>query len=147
MQVCFNSGTALAKLGRFYAASLWNQSSIWVSIGPAYNGAIPFSKQQPAVACMIIINVGHTIRFNRKEAKLTVKVVLLSEPLLAGKVMIIDDVDYAGTAIREVMAIIQQVWWRLSLWCAYCLDRQERGPRFELSAIQEGSNATSVSSH
>jgi orotate phosphoribosyltransferase len=130
----FNSGQALAKLGRFYAASLMESNVPFdVLFGPAYKG-IPLSTTT-AVALYDHHNVDTPYVFNRKEAKTHGEGGSLVGAPLAGKVMIIDDVITAGTAIREVMAIIQQVD-ALPAGVLIALDRQERG-QGELSAIQE----------
>jgi orotate phosphoribosyltransferase len=130
----FNSGQALAKLGRFYAASLMESNVPFdVLFGPAYKG-IPLATTT-AVALYDHHNVDTPYVFNRKEAKTHGEGGSLVGAPLAGKVMIIDDVITAGTAIREVMAIIQQVD-ALPAGVLIALDRQERG-QGELSAIQE----------
>jgi orotate phosphoribosyltransferase len=130
----FNSGQALAKLGRFYAASLMESNVPFdVLFGPAYKG-IPLATTT-AVALYDHHNVDTPYVFNRKEAKIHGEGGSLVGAPLAGKVMIIDDVITAGTAIREVMAIIQQVD-ALPAGVLIALDRQERG-QGELSAIQE----------
>ena len=130
----FNSGQALAKLGRFYAASLMESNVPFdVLFGPAYKG-IPLATTT-AVALYDHHNVDTPYVFNRKEAKTHGEGGSLVGAPLAGKVMIIDDVITAGTAIREVMAIIQKVD-ASPAGVLIALDRQERG-QGELSAIQE----------
>ena len=54
---------------------------------------------------------------------------------LAGRVLIIDDVITAGTAIREVMTLVQKAQAQ-AVAVVVAVDRQERG-QGELSAIQE----------
>lgn len=130
----FNSGQALAKLGRFYAASLMESNVPFdVLFGPAYKG-IPLATTT-AVALYDHHNVDTPYVFNRKEAKTHGEGGSLVGAPLAGNVMIIDDVITAGTAIREVMAIIKEVD-ALPAGVLIALDRQERG-QGELSAIQE----------
>lgn len=130
----FSSGQALAKLGRFYAASLMESNVPFdVLFGPAYKG-IPLATTT-AVALYDYHNVDTPYVFNRKEAKTHGEGGSLVGAPLAGKVMIIDDVITAGTAIREVMAIIQQVNAQPA-GVLIALNRQERG-QGELSAIQE----------
>ena len=73
--------------------------------------------------------------FNRKEAKDHGEGGTLVGAPLNGRVLIIDDVITAGTAIREVMQIIQAQGAQAA-GVLIALDRQERG-RGELSAIQE----------
>ncbi|REG82585.1 orotate phosphoribosyltransferase [Marinomonas pollencensis] len=130
----FNSGQALAKLGRFYAAALMEANVPFdVLFGPAYKG-IPLATTT-AVALFDHHDVDTPYVFNRKEAKAHGEGGSLVGAPLAGKVMIIDDVITAGTAIREVMAIIQQAK-AVPAGVLIALDRQERG-QGELSAIQE----------
>ena len=130
----FSSGQALAKLGRFYATSLMEANVPFdVLFGPAYKG-IPLATTT-AGALYDHHNVDTPYVFNRKEAKTHGEGGSLVGAPLAGNVMIIDDVITAGTAIREVMAIIQQAN-ALPAGVLIALDRQERG-QGELSAIQE----------
>ncbi|MCV2401757.1 orotate phosphoribosyltransferase [Marinomonas sp. C2222] len=130
----FNSGQALAKLGRFYAASLMESAVPFdVLFGPAYKG-IPLATTT-AVALYDHHDVDTPYVFNRKEAKSHGEGGSLVGAPLEGNIMIIDDVITAGTAIREVMAIIQQAQ-ATPAGVLIALDRQERG-QGELSAIQE----------
>ncbi|MCZ2723665.1 orotate phosphoribosyltransferase [Marinomonas sp. 15G1-11] len=130
----FNSGQALAKLGRFYAAALMNASvSFDVLFGPAYKG-IPLATTT-AVALYDHHDCDTPYVFNRKEAKAHGEGGSLVGAPLAGNVMIIDDVITAGTAIREVMAIIQDANAKPA-GVLIALDRQEKG-KGDLSAIQE----------
>jgi orotate phosphoribosyltransferase len=130
----FNSGSALAKLGRFYAAAIVESGiSFDVLFGPAYKG-IPL-----AAATAVALAEHHDIDtpwcFNRKEAKDHGEGGSLVGAPLAGDVLIIDDVITAGTAIREVMQIIQGANAK-ACGVLIALNRQERG-NGELSAIQE----------
>ncbi len=130
----FNSGDALARLGRYYAAAI-QQSGIQydVLLGPAYKG-IPLA----ATTCVALANdYGQDIPyvFNRKEAKNHGEGGNLVGAPLQGRVLIIDDVITAGTAIREVMDIIQQAG-AIPAGTLIALNRQEKGTG-ELSAIQE----------
>lgn len=130
----FDSGLALAQLGRFYAAAVAESGITFdVLFGPAYKGI-------PLAATTAVALAEHHQQdvpwcFNRKEAKDHGEGGTLVGAPLAGKVLIIDDVITAGTAIREVMQIIQAQ----GAGCAgvlIALNRQERG-NGELSAIQE----------
>ncbi|MDH4555975.1 orotate phosphoribosyltransferase [Pseudomonas sp. BN417] len=130
----FNSGLALAQLGRFYAAAVVDSGIPFdVLFGPAYKG-IPL-----AAATAVALAEHHQIDtpwcFNRKEAKDHGEGGTLVGAPLAGRVMIIDDVITAGTAIREVMQIIQAQDAQAA-GVLIALNRQERG-QGELSAIQE----------
>ncbi|KFX71067.1 orotate phosphoribosyltransferase [Pseudomonas taeanensis MS-3] len=130
----FDSGLALARLGRFYAAAVVNSGlSFDVLFGPAYKGI-------PLAATTAVALAEHHQRdlpwcFNRKEAKAHGEGGTLVGAPLAGRVLIIDDVITAGTAIREVMQIIQTQGAQAA-GVLIALNRQERG-QGELSAIQE----------
>lgn len=130
----FNSGQALAKLGRFYAAALMNAAVPFdVLFGPAYKG-IPLATTT-SVALYDHHNCDTPYVFNRKEAKAHGEGGSLVGAPLSGDVMIIDDVITAGTAIREVMTIIQDAKAKPA-GVLIALDRQEKG-KGDLSAIQE----------
>ena len=130
----FDSGLALAKLGRFYAQALVDSGlSYDVVFGPAYKGI-------PLAATTAVALAEHHQRdapwcFNRKEAKDHGEGGTLVGAPLAGNVVIVDDVITAGTAIREVMHIIKAQGAQAA-GVLIALDRQERGTG-ELSAIQE----------
>ncbi|SQF93659.1 orotate phosphoribosyltransferase [Paucimonas lemoignei] len=130
----FNSGSALAQLGRFYAAAIVESGiSFDVLFGPAYKG-IPL-----AAATAVALAEHHDLDlpwcFNRKEAKAHGEGGSLVGAPLTGNVLIIDDVITAGTAIREVMQIIKGQE-ATAAGVLIALNRQERG-NGELSAIQE----------
>ncbi len=130
----FNTGGDLAKLGRFYASAL-AESDIEFDLlfGPAYKG-IPIATTT-AVALADHHKLDIPYCFNRKEAKTHGEGGSLVGSELTGKVMLVDDVITAGTAIRESMEIIQNNNAELS-GVLIALDRQEKG-KGELSAIQE----------
>ncbi len=130
----FSTGQALAKLGRFYAAALVEAGVPFdVLFGPAYKG-IPLATTT-AVALYDHHDIDTPYVFNRKEAKDHGEGGTLVGAPLQGKIMIIDDVITAGTAIREVMDIINNAG-ATPAGVLIALNRQERG-RGELSAIQE----------
>ncbi len=130
----FDSGLALAKLGRFYAQALVDSGlSYDVVFGPAYKG-IPLAATT-AVALAEYHQRDTPWCFNRKEAKDHGEGGTLVGAPLAGKVVIVDDVITAGTAIREVMHIINNQGAQAA-GVLIALDRQERGTG-ALSAIQE----------
>lgn len=130
----FNTGLALAKLGRFYAAAIEDAGVAFdVLFGPAYKG-IPIASAT-AVALADHHNKDLPWCFNRKEAKDHGEGGSLVGSPLTGKVLIIDDVITAGTAIREVMDIIGQTD-ASPAGVVVALDRQEKG-KAERSAIQE----------
>lgn len=130
----FNSGSALAELGRCYAAAIVDSKIAFdVLFGPAYKG-IPLAA---TTAVALADQHQHDMPwcFNRKEAKDHGEGGSLVGAPLAGDVLIIDDVITAGTAIREVMQIIQAQQARAA-GVLIALNREERG-NGELSAIQE----------
>lgn len=130
----FDSGLALAKLGRFYAQALVDSGlSYDVVFGPAYKG-IPLAATT-AIALAEHHNADMPWCFNRKEAKDHGEGGTLVGAPLAGNVVIVDDVITAGTAIREVMKIIKAQGAQAA-GVLIALDRQERGTG-ALSAIQE----------
>ncbi|KFX02797.1 orotate phosphoribosyltransferase [Pectobacterium betavasculorum] len=130
----FNTGRDLALLGRFYAAALVDSGVEFdLLFGPAYKG-IPIATTA-AVALAEHHHRDLPYCFNRKEAKDHGEGGSLVGSPLQGRVMLVDDVITAGTAIRESMEIIGAHGATLA-GVMIALDRQERG-RAELSAIQE----------
>ncbi|KPH56880.1 orotate phosphoribosyltransferase [Pseudoalteromonas porphyrae] len=130
----FNTGRDLARLGRFYAAALEDAAIEYdVLFGPAYKG-IPIATTT-AVALADHHDKDVPYCFNRKEKKAHGEGGTLVGSELKGKIMLVDDVITAGTAIRESMEIIAQNGADLS-GVLIALDRQEKG-KAELSAIQE----------
>ncbi|KYN89085.1 orotate phosphoribosyltransferase [Vibrio cidicii] len=130
----FNTGRDLARLGRFYAAALADSGIEFdVLFGPAYKG-IPIATTT-AVALADHHDIDTPYCFNRKEAKDHGEGGNLVGSALEGRIMLVDDVITAGTAIRESMEIIQANG--ADLACVLvAIDRQEKG-KGELSAIQE----------
>jgi orotate phosphoribosyltransferase len=130
----FNTGRDLARLGKFYAAALQDAGIQYdLLFGPAYKG-IPIASAT-AVALANEYDLDTPYCFNRKEAKTHGEGGSLVGSPLSGRVMLVDDVITAGTAIRESMTIIEQHGAVLA-GVLIALDRQERGTG-ELSAIQE----------
>lgn len=130
----FNTGLALAKLGSFYARAMVDSGiDCDLLFGPAYKG-IPLAT---ATAVALANEHGRDLPwcFNRKEAKEHGEGGTLVGSPLQGRVMIVDDVITAGTAIREVMHIIESNSAQAA-GVLIALNRQERG-NGQLSAIQE----------
>ncbi|HEY7884898.1 MAG TPA: orotate phosphoribosyltransferase [Cellvibrionaceae bacterium] len=130
----FQTGAGLAALGKFYAAAIVESGIEFDLIfGPAYKG-IPLAS---ATAIALAEHHGRDLPycFNRKEAKDHGEGGSLVGAPLAGRVLIVDDVITAGTAIREVMTILQQAQ-ATPQAVLIGLDRQERG-QGKLSAIEE----------
>ncbi|MFB9147755.1 orotate phosphoribosyltransferase [Halomonas alkalicola] len=130
----FRTGGALARLGRFYARAIVDRAPAFdVLFGPAYKGI-------PLAATTAVALADHHDRdlpfaFNRKEAKSHGEGGNIVGAELAGRILIIDDVITAGTAIREVMTLIEAAGAEAA-GVIIALDRQERGTG-EQSAIQE----------
>ncbi|WP_019000645.1 orotate phosphoribosyltransferase [Succinimonas amylolytica] len=130
----FCSGRDLGLLGEFYADALHDSKLDFdLLFGPAYKGipivtslAVAYSRKYGGEVPWI---------FNRKEAKDHGEGGNLVGSPLAGRVVLVDDVITAGTAIRESMAIIEKSEATLS-GVLLALDRQEKG-NSELSAVQE----------
>jgi len=130
----FQTGAALAELGRHYAAAIAASGLDFDLIfGPAYKG-IPLAATT-AVALADQHQQDYPYCFNRKEAKNHGEGGSLVGAPLAGRVLIIDDVITAGTAVREVMSIIQDAGAKPAA-VLIGLNRQERG-QGESSAIEE----------
>ena len=130
----FNTGADLARLGEFYATALQAQKLDYdVIFGPAYKG-IPIGTAV-SIALFNRFGVDKPVCFNRKEAKDHGEGGNLIGSPLQGKVLLVDDVITAGTAIREAMELISANQAELSA-VLIALNRKERG-KGELSAIQE----------
>ena len=131
----FNTGKALAEIGRFYAAALEDAGVDYdVIFGPAYKG-IPLAT---TLSVALFDKYGKDVPyvFNRKEAKAHGEGGTLVGSPLEGRVLIVDDVITAGTAIREVMSMIEAAPGAVPAATLIALDRQEKG-KAEESAIQE----------
>ncbi|HEY3699538.1 MAG TPA: orotate phosphoribosyltransferase [Spongiibacteraceae bacterium] len=130
----FCSGAALWQLARCYAETLRATGVQFdVLFGPAYKG-IPLAA---ATACAFAeqYSVDVPYAYNRKETKDHGEGGTLVGAKLTGRVLIIDDVITAGTAVREVITIIRAAGAE-PVGVLIGLNRQERG-RGQLSAIQE----------
>lgn len=130
----FKTGVALAKLGEHYAQAIVESGVAFdVLFGPAYKGIPLATTTAVALANQHGINVPYC--FNRKEKKTHGEGGTLVGAPLEGRVLVIDDVITAGTAIRESMDIISANNATLA-GVVVAINRQERGTG-ELSAIQE----------
>jgi orotate phosphoribosyltransferase len=130
----FSTGRALAELGRCYAQRIVESGVEFdVLLGPAYKG-IPLATTT-AVALWDHHGIDVPFAYNRKEAKNHGEGGVLVGAPLEGRVLVIDDVITAGTAVREVIAMITAAGASLA-GVAVGLNRQERGAG-DLSAIQE----------
>ena len=130
----FNSGAALAAIGRFYAQAVMDSSIKFdLLFGPAYKG-IPLAT---VTAAALAEHHGRDLPycFNRKEAKDHGEGGQLVGAPLQGRVLIVDDVITAGTAVREAVSIIRAAGAE-PVGLVIALDRQERG-QGALSAVHE----------
>ncbi len=131
----FDTGSAIAGLGRAYAAAI-NRAGLDYDMlfGPAYKG-IPLVT---ATAAALADHHGRDVpyAFNRKEAKDHGEGGRIVGRRLAGRVLIVDDVITAGTAIRESIDIIRAAG-ATPAGVLIALDREERGRDSPQSAVQE----------
>ncbi len=129
----FNTGSRLARLGRFYARAIRDAGiGFDMLFGPAYKG-VPLA----CSAAMALAESGPDVpyAFNREEAKKYGEGGVVIGAPLAGRVLIIDDVISAGTSVRESVEIIRAAG-AAPAGVAIAIDRQERGEG-TLSAVQE----------
>lgn len=137
----FHTGSAVADLGRFYAAALVASGIEFdMLFGPAYKGIPLATTTATALADTHKIDVPYC--YNRKEKKDHGEGGTLVGAPVSGRVVIVDDVITAGTAVREVLSIIEEQGAQAAA-IVVGLNRQEKG-QGELSAIQELENATGV---
>jgi orotate phosphoribosyltransferase len=130
----FNSGGHLARLGRFYAQTIVDSGIQFdVLFGPAYKG-IPLAAAT-GIALADHHNIDVPYCFNRKEIKAHGEGGNTVGAPLEGRILIIDDVITAGTAIRESLTLIDEAGAQ-AVGVVIALDRQERG-QGQRSAIQE----------
>jgi len=140
----FNTGGALAELAACYAQVIVDQQlEFEVLFGPAYKG-IPL-----AAAIAVTLATRHGVdkpyAFNRKEAKDHGEGGNIVGAPVEGRVLVVDDVITAGTAIREAVDIIAAAGGKTSS-ILIALDRQERG-QGQLTAIQEVQRDFALSVH
>jgi orotate phosphoribosyltransferase len=130
----FSDGEAAAVLGRCYAAAIVRSGLAFdMLFGPAYKG-IPLVT---ATAAALATHHGRSVpyAYNRKEAKSHGEGGLVVGATLHGRVLIVDDVITAGTAVRESLELIRASGAE-PVGVALALDREERG-QGDLSAVQE----------
>jgi orotate phosphoribosyltransferase len=130
----FCSGYAAAKLGRYYASAVVDSEIEFdMLFGPAYKGISLVTLAAAALAEHHDIDTPYA--FNRKESKAHGEGGSIVGAPLAGKVLIIDDVITAGTAVREAGQLIASAGASVA-GLIISLDRQEIG-RDSRSAVQE----------
>ena len=137
----FSTGQALKNIGDFYASAL-EESNIEFDMlfGPAYKG-IPLAS---VMSASLFMNHDKDVPFvyNRKEKKDHGEGGWIVGPSLSGKIVIVDDVITAGTAIKEASQIIRETGAEIS-GIIIAIDRQEKGAG-EYSAVQEVSSKLGV---
>jgi orotate phosphoribosyltransferase len=129
-----DTGTALADVGTAYAAAVAASGLPFdMLFGPAYKG-IPLAA---ATAVALAREHGREVpwAYNRKEAKDHGEGGMVVGAPLSGRVLIVDDVITAGTAVRESLGLIRGAGANVA-GVLVALDRQERG-QGALSAVQE----------
>jgi orotate phosphoribosyltransferase len=129
-----NDGGSLASLGASYAEAILEAGAAFdMLFGPAYKG-IPL-----ATATAVAFAVNHRrnvpLAYNRKEVKAHGEGGTLVGAPLEGRVLIVDDVLTAGTAVRESIGLIKAAG-ATPAGVVLALDRQERGQGRQ-SAVQE----------
>lgn len=140
----FDSGEALSRLGKYYAQTIVSSGvSFDVLFGPAYKG-IPLAAVT-AAALWDQHGMDAPYAFNRKEAKQHGEGGNIVGAPLEGRVLVIDDVITAGTAIRESVDLIASAGAEMA-GVVIALDRQEKGLG-ELSAVQEVEAASNIKVH
>jgi len=130
----FQTGSALSQLGRFYAQAIVDSGIEFdMLFGPAYKG-IPLVSVT-AMALFEQHGRDYSYAYNRKEAKDHGEGGTIVGAPLSGKVLILDDLITAGTAIREAADLVKGQGAEVGGVCI-CMDRQERGKGTQ-SAVQE----------
>jgi len=130
----FSTGYAAARVGRYYATAIAESDVKFdMLFGPAYKGIPLVALTAASLAEHQDIDVPYA--FNRKEAKAHGEGGNIVGAPLAGRVLIVDDVITAGTAVREAYQIISATGAKVA-GLVISLDRQERG-QGAFSAVQE----------
>ena len=130
----FNTGYAAARVGRYYATAIAEANLQFdMLFGPAYKGISLAALAAAALAEHQDIDVPFS--YNRKEAKAHGEGGSIVGAPLAGRVLIVDDVITAGTAVREAYRTISAAGADV-VGLVISLDRQERG-QGPASAVQE----------
>lgn len=133
----FNTGEQLAKLGEYYAQCiLENHLHPQTLFGPAYKG-IPLATAA-ATALHNKYSLDVNLSFNRKEAKDHGEGgVIVGKKLSDGeKVVIVEDVVTAGTALREVLPVLKAEADVDIVGMIILIDRMEKG-KSDISAVEE----------
>ena len=137
----FSTGQAIKNIGDFYASALEESNLAFdMLFGPAYKG-IPLTS---VLSASLFMNHDKDVPFvyNRKEKKDHGEGGQIVGSSLSGKIVIVDDVITAGTAIKEASQIIREAGAEIS-GIIIAIDRQEKGAG-EYSAVQEVSSKLGV---
>lgn len=130
----FNSGYAAAKLGRYYASAIAaSKIEFDMLFGPAYKGIPLVALAAAALAEHHDVDVPYT--FNRKESKEHGEGGIIVGAPISGRVLIVDDVLTAGTAVREAHKIVSDAGAEVA-GLVISLDREEVGSDSR-SAVQD----------
>ena len=131
----FATGATLSRLASCYAAAIVDSGIEFdVMLGPAYKGIPLVSATAVALFRDRAIDVPYC--FNRKEAKDHGEGGVLVGAPLEGRVLIVEDIITAGTAIREVLQLIDSAG-ATAVGAVVAIDREERGQEGMRSAIAE----------
>jgi len=131
----FNSGYAAAKLGRCYASALAELDIEYdMLFGPAYKGIGLVTLTAAALAEHH--DLDFPFAYNRKEAKNHGEGGTSIGARISGRVLILDDVITAGTAVREAIGLIRAAGAEPA-GVLVALDREEIGGRNRTSAVSE----------
>jgi orotate phosphoribosyltransferase len=137
----FNTGYAAARVGRYYATAIAEADLQFdMLFGPAYKG-IPLAALA-AAALAEHQDIDVPFSYNRKEAKAHGEGGSIVGAPLAGRILIVDDVITAGTAVRDAYRTITAAGADVA-GLVISLDRQERG-RGPASAVQELQQALGI---
>jgi orotate phosphoribosyltransferase len=134
----FNTGRRLDRLAEFYARAIIASGIEYDMVfGPAYKGIVLAAATAVALGRDLGGLPGRDVpyAFNRKEAKDHGEGGNIIGSPLAGRVLIIDDVMTAGTAVRESLEFIRTAG-ATPVGVVISMDRMERGTT-PLSAVQE----------
>jgi orotate phosphoribosyltransferase len=137
----FNTGYAAARVGRYYATAIAEADLQFdMLFGPAYKG-IPLAALA-AAALAEHQDIDVPFSYNRKEAKAHGEGGSIVGTPLAGRILIVDDVITAGTAVRDAYRTITAAGADVA-GLVISLDRQERG-QGPASAVQELQQALGI---
>lgn len=131
----FNTGYAAAKLGRCYASAVAALDVEFdMLFGPAYK-AIPLVALT-AASLAEHHDLDYPFAYNRKETKDHGEGGRTIGAPVGGRVLIVDDVITAGTAVREVLEVIRETG-GTPAGVLVALDREEVGTKGRISAVEQ----------